>query len=1020
MKLPKLATQSPQFTVIVFLITAWLGVNSYLTMPRTENPEIVVPGTLVIAVLPGASPSDVETLVSDPIESAVNELDYIQRISTRITEGYSITSIEFDFDTDADRKYDEVLQKINGIRGELPEELYTLETWKWSTTDIVTLQLALVSASGDWDELEYQAELVQKIAEKTDGVKKVKIFGIPEKVVEVALDFPRMASMNISLSQIENAIVSNNLTIPAGTIDISGTGFNVKGTGRYVSLEDIRNTVVSTYAGNLIRLGDIAGVSMTRNDPDYIARFDGKMSAFVTVTQKTGRNVFDVTGTLKKELSIFSAGLPSTISLGYVFDQTEGVDEKINNFMGNLLQGIILVGIIVFLTIGFRSSLVIIMAIPLSVIAGIAILDFSGFGLQQISIAGLVIALGMLVDNSIVMVENITRHIRKGLAPPEASIRASTEIGWPVVSATVTTILAFIPVAMMPDKAGEFIKSLPVTIMATLTVSLLVALTLTPVITSRLFKSFDSTRPPKVLPFNRLLIYIIENPYRKTLGFVLSHKWTTLIFAASVFILSLALVPSIGISFFPKAEQPNFLVTVKTPQGTALSKTDSISKVVESILETIPGIRYTAGNVGHGNPQIYYNIFPESYNSSLAQIFVRLDEYTHEGFAGVVERTRNAVATIPGATISVREFEQGPPQSAPIHIYINGDDVDILSGIASGVDSVLRSHPGANNVTNSAEGTGTSLFFEINRDKANMYGVPVHMINKTIRASVEGLTVSTFRDDDGEEYDVVVKSNDREESVDRFGSVYVTSLTGKQIPLLHIADLTLRDYPLEIGHYGLERTVQIKGYNLTGYSVDEVIEPALDYLENYKMPPGYSYHVAGEIEGRAEAFGGMENAMIIAILAIMAVLVLQFRSWKQPLIIFIAVPFAITGMIWALFLTGNTFSFTAFIGMISLIGIVVNNSIILVDYTNKLRAAGMARDIALQTSGEVRFTPIILTSLTTIGGLLPLTLSGGTLWAPLGWTIIGGLLVSTFLTLIVVPAIYGIMEKEESSMKKSD
>ena len=1012
MKLPKLAARSPQFTIVIFLITAWLGVNSYLTMPRTENPEIVVPGTLVIAVLPGASPSDIETLVSDPIERAVNELDYIQRISTRITEGYSITSIEFDFDTDADKKYDEVLQKINGIRGELPEELYTLETWKWSTTDIVTLQLALVTSSGDWDELEYQADLVQKIAEKSDGVKKVKVFGIPEKVVEVRLDFPRMASMNISLSQIENAIVSNNMTIPAGTIDISGTGFNVKGTGRYTSLEEIGNTVVSTYAGNLIKLDDIAEVSMNRKDPDYLARYEGRMSAFVTVTQKTGRNVFEVTGKLKEELNLFAAGLPSSISLEYVFDQTEGVDEKINNFMGNLLQGIILVGIIIFLTIGFRSSLVIIMAIPLSVIAGIAILDFSGFGLQQISIAGLVIALGMLVDNSIVMVENISRHIRKGIAPPEASIMASSEIGWPVVSATVTTLLAFIPIAMMPDKAGEFIKSLPVTIMATLTVSLLVALTLTPVVAGAIFKSFDPAKPPKVLPFNRLLGYLIENPYRKTLAFVLSHKWTTLITAASVFILSLALVPSIGISFFPKAEQPNFLVTVKTPQGTAFDRTDSLCMVVEAMLDTIPGIRYTAGNIGHGNPQIYYNIFPEAFNPSLAQIFVRLDEYTHEGFAATVERTRRAVSAIPGAMISVREFEQGPPMSAPIHIYINGDDVNILAGIASGADSVLRSHPGANNITNSAEGTGTSLFFEINRDKANMYGVPVHLINKTIRASVEGLTVTTYRDDDGEEFDIVLKSDNMEASASRFGSVYVTSLAGKQIPMLHIADLKLKDYPLEIGHYGLERTVQIKGYNLPGYSVDEVIEPAVEYLKNYKMPPGYSYHIAGEIEGREEAFGGMENAMIIAILAILAVLVLQFRSWKQPLIIFIAVPFAITGMIWALFLTGNTFSFTAFIGMISLIGIVVNNSIILVDYTNKLRAGGLSRDEALQTSGEVRFTPIILTSLTTIGGLLPLTLSGGTLWAPLGWTIIGGLLVSTVLTLIVVPAIYGIVEKE--------
>lgn len=1012
MKLPRLATEMPQFTIIVFFMLAWFGVNSYFTMPRTENPEIVVPGTLIIAVLPGAGPSDMETLVADPVERAINELDYIKRVSTRITEGYSITAIEFDFETDADKKYDEVLQKISSIRGELPEELYSLETWQWSTTDIVTLQLALTTTSTDWDELEYQADLLKKAAERTDGVKKVRIFGIPEKEVVVRLDFQRMASFYISIDMVENAIVSNNLTIPAGTIDISGTGFTVRGTGRFSSIDEIRNTVVSGWAGSLIRIGDIGTVALERKEPDYLTRYEGTRAAFITVTQKSGRNVFEVTGAIRSEINRITGDLPQHMSLEYAFDQTEGVDDKINRFMGNLLQGIILVGLIVFFTIGVRSSLVVIMAIPLSVIAGIGLVNFAGFGLQQISIAGLVIALGMLVDNSIVMVENISRFIRKGFTPREASVKAASEIGWPVVSATLTTLLAFIPIALMPGKAGEFIKSLPVTIMATLTVSLLAALTLTPLVTSRLFRPDNREKPERGTIFRRFLTYLIENPYRKTLQFALNHKWTTLLLASAIFLSTLALVPQIGISFFPKAEQPNFLVTIKMPQGTAFARTDSVCRVVESILDTIPGVKYTAANIGHGNPQIYYNIFPEGNNPSLAQIFVRLEEYTHEGFAETVNRTREAVASIPGASISVREFEQGPPESAPIHIYISGKDINILKELSAGVEAALRQHPGATDVTNSATGMGTSLFFKINRDKANMYGVPVHSINKTIRAAVTGLSVSGYRDEMGEEYPLVLKQDFVGSVPERFAPVHVASLAGKQIPLLHLTDLSLRNDPLEINHYGMERTVQLKAFTLTGYSVDEVIEPAMAHLKQLKLPNGYTWHIAGEIEGRTEAFQGMENALLIAILAILAVLVLQFRSWKQPFIIFIAVPFAVTGMIWALIITGNTFSFTAFIGLISLVGIVVNNSIILVDYTNKLRKEGLQRDDALQMAGEVRFTPILLTSLTTIGGLLPLTLGGGTLWAPLGWTIIGGLLVSTFLTLIVIPVLYGLMEKQ--------
>jgi multidrug efflux pump subunit AcrB len=1009
MRLPRIAADLPQFTIVVFIMLAWFGVNSYLTMPRTENPEIVVPGTLVIAVLPGAAPSDMETLVADPVERAVNELDYINRVTTRITEGYSITSIEFDFETDADRKYDEVVQKVNSIRGELPDELYSLETWKWSTTDIVTLQLALVSESASWEEIEHHADLLKRAAEKSEGVKKVKVHGIPSREVAINLDFARMAAMNISLEQVENAIASNNMTIPAGTIDIAGSGFNVRGTGRYSSPEEIANTVVSSYAGRLIRIADIATVSIGRKDPDYIARFNGKRSAFITITQKSGRNVFDVNSRLRTNIGSIASGLPQDISLDYVFDQTEGVSDRLNKFTGSLLQGIILVGLIIFLAIGVRSALVVIMAIPLSVISGIGIIDFAGFGLQQISIAGLVISLGMLVDNSIVMVENISRHIAKGLTPREASVTAASEIGWPVVTATITTLLAFIPIAMMPDKAGEFIKSLPVTIMATLTVSLLAALTLTPVITSRLFRPADPDKPKKGTPFRRFLNYIIENPYRQTLSFALTHRWLTVAIATGIFLGTLALVPGVGISFFPKAEQPNFLVTVKTPQGTAIEKTDSLCRVVESILNTIPGVRFTASNTGHGNPQIYYNIYPERNNPSLAQIYVRLDGYTPDGFAETVQRTRDAVSDIAGAMISVREFEQGPPVSAPVHIYISGKDIEVLAAIASEIEKIVREHPGATNVTNSASGTGTSLFVDINRDKANMYGVPVHLVSKAVRASVAGLRVSAYRDESGEEYDIVLKNNSSGSGMEVFEHVHVASLAERQIPLLHLADLTLKDFPLEINHYGMERTVQIKAYNLPGYTVDEIVTPAMDRLREMKIPQGYSWHVAGEIEGRKEAFGGMENALLIAVLAILAVLVLQFRSWKQPLIIFIAVPFAVTGMIWALFLTGNTFSFTAFIGLISLVGIVVNNSIILVDYTNRLKAEGRECTEALQAAGEIRFTPIVLTALTTIGGLLPLTLGGGTLWAPLGWTIIGGLLVSTFLTLIVVPVIYKIL-----------
>jgi multidrug efflux pump subunit AcrB len=364
----------------------------------------------------------------------------------------------------------------------------------------------------------------------------------------------------------------------------------------------------------------------------------------------------------------------------------------------------------------------------------------------------------------------------------------------------------------------------------------------------------------------------------------------------------------------------------------------------------------------------------------------------------------------------VKEFEQGPPFDAPVQIYLTGDDLDLLREISADVEGMLEEEPGAINIENKLIKTNTELLLNINKEKANMLGVPVLEIDRTIRTAVAGMNVSSFRDPSGEEHQLVLKM-DRggkfgEEELER---IYVSSLSGKQHQLKQFVDIELQQAPSSISRYDMERTAEILADVKSGFTLDELMDPILEKLENYPMPAGYSYTIAGELEGRNDAFGGVSNAVFIAIIAIFSVLVLQFRSFRQPLIVFLAIPFAVTGMIWALWITGNTFSFTAFVGLTSLVGIVVNNSIILVDYINKLRERGKPLNEALQLAAETRFTPIVLTALTTIGGLLPLTLRGGTLWAPMGWTIIGGLLVSTMLTLVIVPVIYKLLERRSEA-----
>jgi len=1024
MRLPELAINNRAFTWMIVIFFSILGVRAYMTMPRTENPEVTVPGSSVIVIMPGASPVDMEKMVAIPLEEVLNGLEDIERITSEVRDGIAVVAIEFEPDADPDEKYDEVVQQVNSIRSSLPDEIVQLEMWQWSISDMNMMQLALVSDTEAYSELEELAEILKKRVEKIRNIKDVTYYGLPEQEIHINLDFEKMAMVNTSIDNIKRSVETSNANIPGGDLKLGPVSLSVKSSGSFQDLEEIRNCVVNSYQGRLIYLRDVAEIDFGYEEQDYLTRFGSKMhvreeeggrrSVFIGISQKEGLNVLETSEDLMPVIEAFREELPGGVELEVIYNQPAIVKSRIDGFVINLLQGMLLVALVIFLSLGLRSSLVVAMAIPLSLIIGLGFVNLSGFGLQQISIAGLVVVLGMLVDNSIVMVENIGRYINMGHKKREASILAASEIGWPVIAATLTTILAFVPIAAMPDEAGEFIMSLPVTIMLTLTVSLFIALTFTPVITSRLFKDKGQLiRKPR--GFSRFLNWIIEKPFRYSLRFCLRRPLLTLLLALLYLAGSALMFSHVKISFFPKAQQPNLMVQATLPEGSSLERTDQVARYMESVLDTLPEVRYYATNVGHGNPRIYYNVFPRRHDKCFAEIYVELYSYEEEAFIKTIRDLRGKFDEYPGALIRVKEFEQGPPFDAPVQINLTGDDLELLRQISADVEEIIREQAGAINIENQFVKTNTELLFDINKEKANMLGVPVIEIDRTIRTAVTGIGISKFRDKDGEEYDIILKmgpgDNFKLEDLDK---VYVSSLSGQQIQLKQFVELKMQQVASSINRLDMERTAELVADIRPGFTLDEVMEPIMERLERYPMPAGYSYHIGGELEGRNDAFGGMTNAVIIAIISIFSVLLLQFRSFRQPLIVFIAIPFAFTGMIWALLITGKSFSFTAFVGLTSLVGIVVNNSIILVDYINKLRERGKALDEALQLAAETRLTPIVLTALTTIGGLLPLTLQGGTLWAPMGWTIIGGLLVSTILILVIVPVAYKVLESPKS------
>jgi multidrug efflux pump subunit AcrB len=1018
MNIPKLAIDYHQFTVIIFMLLLFIGINSLVTMPRTEDPPLDLPGASIIAIYPGGNPADLEELIANPIEEALNELEDIKLISSGIRDGIVAVAIEFNFNTNADDKFNEVVQQVNSIRTRLPNDLYRLEVLKWSSTDVIMLQLAVSSSTAGYKKLYDEALRLKKHIDRVPGIRLVEIIANPEEELRISLDMEKMAVMGISTERIEQVIQSNNANIPGGEISLGDKSFNVKSSGSYKNIEEIENTVVSSWQGNIIYLKDIAKVSFEFEDLSYIAKANGIPSLFITVKQKENLNIFSIFKKINHEIEVFKQELDPEIELLTVFDQAESVNTRINGFFMNLLQGIALVGLVIFLSLGFRASLLVILAIPMSIIIGLGWVDISGIGLQQISIAALVIALGLLVDNSIVVTENIERHIRNGFSPKDASIVATKQLTWPILSSTITTMLAFVPIIMMPDKSGAFIESLPVTVIFTLLASLLISLVLTPYLASGFFKGYNISQVKRInnsdgkISPGRYLQRMIEGPYRTTLRNSLQKPWLILLLSGLALIISIIFFTIIGVQFFPKAEKPQFLIRVHLPQGSSLENTEKVVAYVESVLDTLPEVKAYASNIGHGNPRIYYNIFPRQLEKNYGEVLVNLYRYDVDEFDTLIERLRIHFSTYAGARINVKEFEQGSPIEAPFTLKITGDNIEELKRISHDVEAWAREIPGLVNLENRLASVTTDIHFNINRDKAGIYGIPVYMIDKTIRTAIAGMAVSKFRSSEGKEFDMVLRLPVNEGiKLEDLKKIYVPSLNGSMIPLSLVAGMEFSEAPGIISHYNLQRDATLTADIKKGYFLDDIIDQLEAHLKNYNWPDGYEYTFTGELESRQESFGGMRQAGIIALIAIFAVLVLQFRSFRQPLIVLSAIPLAVIGSTFALLITGYSFSFTAFIGLISLIGIVVNNSIILVDYINLLLKDGKELKAAIAEAGETRFTPIILTTLTTIGGLLPLTLQGGSLWAPMGWTIIGGLLVSTMLTLIVVPVLYLLLEK---------
>lgn len=1006
MRLPEIALKNYLFILTTIGLIVFIGLRTFNSMPRSEDPFLSLPNYTIVVVNPGTSPEDMEELVVDPIEDAVDEIDDITEIRTEIANSLAVIKVEAEFGIDFDEKYDDIVTEIDKIKGKLPSGIIQLDVDQFKPEDMVAVQqYAIVSDVLPYKTLLDYAEDFEDELEKIDFVKKVDIEAQPQEEIRIQLDFQKMANLGINLRQVITTLRGNNANIPGGDIQSGNLEFNIKSTGNLESLDAIRNTAITANNSQIVYLKHFATIDYAYEDLRWIARHNGKKAIYVTVTQKRGGNIIQLAENMKTVQADFKNKLPETIQLETAFEQAPAVKSRLNDFLENLFQGIFLVGIIILVFLGWRPAIVVMIVIPLSILIAISVLDFSGYALQQISIAALVIALGLLVDNGIVVIENIVRFKREGHSLSSAAAKGTGEVGWAIISSTVTTILAFAPLALLESGPGTFLRSLPLTVIFVLVASLLLALTFTPIIASRILPKKNAKKPSAII---RKIDGFIEKRYQPILHFALNKGWVIILIGVGILFGSITLFPSIGVSFFPTADKPMLLISADHPYSSNINHTDETIQFIESVLKKSDFVSSYTANAGHGNPQVYYNRIPEEFKSYHGEVLVNFKEWNPEKFYATLATFREAFDNYPGARISFRELKNGAPFEAPIEVLLIGEELDTLKRISYDIEKIIASTDGTIDVDNPLSIAKTDIKIKVNRDKAALLHVSLLDLDQTLRATLNGLMIDNVSiDKDDEEYPLIIRLPFVEEpTINDFQKVYITNQMGQDIPLNQLASIEFEeDYAL-INHFNTERNTAITANVIDPDKTRQYTEAIIPQLEAYNWPEGYSYYMGGEYETQTESFGDLGILLISSLILIFAVLVLQFRSITQPLIIFSAIPLAISGSFIALFISGWSFSFFAFVGFISLVGIVVNNSIILVDYTNQLIAEGADKIQAIETAAKRRFTPIVLTTLTTILGLMPLTFSGTSLWSPLGWTLIGGMISSTLLTLLVVPILY--------------
>jgi len=1022
MKLPEFSVNKKVTATMLMMILVVVGLIALSKLGLDFFPDIDFPTVSVITTYRGASSEDIENTITKPLEQVVSSVNRVKKVTSQTSEGASVIMVEFEWGTNLDFAAQDIRDQIGLYRAYLPQDASNPLVVKFNLGQMPIIFWGITAKMPTFELKKLIDDEVAARLKRIDGVASAQVFSTDIREILVDIDKTALESRNLSLDQILFSLRAENLNLPAGNLVQRHSDFLVRTLGEFRTLDDIRRTVIgSTPQGELIYLEDVAEVKDTMKETRSIGRIQHQKGIFLMINKRSGANTAITGEAVKQELEAIRKTLPPGIEFYKAMDQSEMIQRVVKRTTDNAWQGGILAILLIFLfLLNWRPTLIIALAIPLSIVTTFIAFYLAGYTLNLLTLGGLALGVGMLVDNAIVVIENTFRHIQEGKGRKEAAVRGASEVGMAITASTLTTIVVFLPMVFASGITAKLTRGLALAIAFSLISSLFVALTIVPLLSSLLFKSKQEQKEPS----KKVLWREFEgakNFYRSLLHKALRRRWLVLGGAIGLFILSLAIIPFLGTEFMPSSDRDMILLRVKMPVGTSLEETNRVVSIVENLMDQEPEIEIITAQAGS---QAEENASDLAFGMSATGphegiLWVGLVHQTERKLSDVevLEKIRKKLPRLEEVkfeSVDIEQMMMGGSQT-PIDVKIYGSDLEALRNLADRIVERIKDVEGLRDLTHTLAKGKPEYQIRVDREKASQLGLPLSQVANTVQTATLGKVTTRYREG-SEEIDIRVRFKERfRDNLDEIKSIPLITPLNKTVYLDQIAAFEKGEGPIVIARENQARRVSVQA-NIAGRDLGSVVRDIKNRIEGMEreMPPGYFIEFGGAYEQMIEAFKVLAAALALSVLLIYMVMASQFENFLHPFVIMFTIPLGLIGVVLGLLFTGRPVNLPVLIGFILLGGIAVNNGIVMIDYTNQLIRRGIEKKEAVLQACATRLRPVLLTALTTVLGMLPMALStseGAEMRAPLAITVLGGLTATTFLTLFIIPIIYSLVNR---------